>query len=163
MDLCFRPFDPAQDRTTVKGWLEESLRIGNENPIDMEDNAANYFAAVERTQQRDERFCSVLVVYGRSTGFLDAFPMQKRPGSGFMRFCYIIPEMRGTGISRRLVEYCDELLSGFGCDEILLDVRSNNTRAVGFYAGRGWVVLEQKEGGLLRMSRKLEQPIHQIQ
>ncbi|MDM7993103.1 MAG: GNAT family N-acetyltransferase [Candidatus Fermentibacter sp.] len=112
----------------------------------MEGNAASCFTAVERTQARDRRFSSVLVVDSRSAGFLDAFTMPKRPGSGFMRFCYVIPEMRGTGVSCRLVEYCDGLLSGFGCDEILLDVRSNNARAVGFYAGRGWVVLEQKAG-----------------
>lgn len=157
MKSChFRPFDEAIDLETVKDFLAESLRIGSDEPVDIEENAASYFAAVERAQSRDRRFCSMLLEDDEAVGFVDVFTMPKKPGSGFMRFCYVVPEKRGCGVSDRIVDFCVELLSEYGCTEILLDVRANNPRAVGFYARHGWVVREEKQDGFLRMGRSLQ-------
>ncbi len=151
-----RPFEEALDKETVKGFLAETLRIGSDEPVSIEDNASSYFAAVERAQSSDRRFCSMLLESDVAVGFVDVFTMPKKPGSGFMRFCYVVPEKRGCGVSDRIVDYCVELMSGYGCSEILLDVRVNNPRAVGFYARHGWVVREEKQEGFLRMGRILK-------
>jgi len=156
MKSChFRPFEEALDKETVKGFLAETLRIGCDEPIDIEDNASSYFAAVERAQSRDKRFCSMLLEGDAIVGFVDVFTMPKKPGSGFMRFCYVVPERRGCGVSDRIVDFCVELMSEYGCEEILLDVRADNPRAVGFYARHGWVVREEKQEGFLRMGKIL--------
>ena len=149
----FRPFDEAVDRETVKGFLEETLRIGCDEPVDIEENAAFYFAAVRRAQERDIRFCSMMLEGDEAVGFVDVFTMPKKPDSGFMRFCYVVPGKRGCGASDSIVDYCDELLSGYGCGEILLDVRASNGRAVGYYSKHGWIVREERPGGFLRMGR----------
>jgi ribosomal protein S18 acetylase RimI-like enzyme len=157
MKSChFRPFEATLDKETVKGFLADTLRIGCDEPVNMEENAASYFAAVERAQSRDRRFCSMLLEGDEVVGFVDVFTMPKKPGSGFMRFCYVVPERRGCGVSDRIIDFCVELLSEYGCSEILLDVRADNKRAVGFYARHGWVVREGKQEGFLRMGRFLK-------
>lgn len=157
--LRFRPFEDTKDRKLVLGFLVETLRIGSTEPVDIEANEAAYFAAVERAQARDRRFCSMVLEGDQPVGFVDVFTMPKKPGSGFMRFCHVIPERRGCGVSDRIIEYCVELMSEYGCSEILLDVRADNPRAVGFYARNGWVVREEKQEGFLRMGKILSSPI----
>lgn len=152
----FRPFDVAIDKEMVKGFLADTLRIGSDEPVHIEENAASYFAAVERAQSRDRRFCSMLLEGDEAIGFVDVFTMPKKPGSGFMRFCYVVPEKRGCGVSDLIVDYCVELMSEYGCSEILLDVRADNKRAVGFYARHGWIVREEKQEGFLRMGKILK-------
>jgi ribosomal protein S18 acetylase RimI-like enzyme len=157
MKSChFRPFEEALDKETVKGFLADTLRIGCDEPVSIEENAANYFAAVERAQSRDRRFCSMLLEGDEAIGFVDVFTMPKKPGSGLMRFCYVVPEKRGCGVSDLIVDYCVELMSEYGCSEILLDVRADNKRAVGLYARHGWIVREEKQEGFLRMGRILK-------
>lgn len=155
-DYRFRPFEDSRDRGVVLGFLVETLRIGTTEPVDIEANEAAYFAAVERTQARDRRFCSMLLEGDAAVGFVDVFTMPKKPGCGFMRFCYVVPERRGCGVSDRIIDYCVELMSEYGCSEILLDVRAGNPRAVAFYARHGWVVREEREDGYLRMGRAME-------
>jgi ribosomal protein S18 acetylase RimI-like enzyme len=154
--FIFRPFEAALDKETVRGFLADTLRIGCDEPVSIEENSASYFAAVERAQSRDRRFCSMMLEDDEVVGFVDVFTMPKKPGSGFMRFCYVVPERRGCGVSDKIVDFCVELLSEYGCMEILLDVRANNPRAVGFYARHGWIVREEKQEGFLRMGRSLQ-------
>ncbi len=151
----FRPYEAGSDREPAEGFLLETLPIGSDKAADPEESVGPYFEAVGRAQGRDPRFCSVAVMDGRVVGLLDAFPMPIRPESAFMRFLYVVPELRGGGVAARIVEYGDRLLGGLGCREVLLDVRQGNGRAVAFYRRLGWEVLEHREGGFLRMQRPI--------
>jgi len=154
-DLEFRPYEAGSDRELVEGFLLETMPIGSDEAVDPEESVGPYFEAVGRAQGRDPRFCSLALMDGRVVGLLDEFPMPVRPESAFMRFLYVIPELRGSGVAERIVEYGDRLLAGLGCREVLLDVRGGNGRAVAFYRRLGWELLEHREGGFLRMRRKL--------
>jgi len=149
----FRPYEAGSDRELVKGFLLETLPIGSDEEVDPKETIGPYFEAVGRAQGRDPRFCSVALMDGRLVGLLDEFPMPVRPESAFMRFLYVVPELRCSGVAERIVEYGDRLLAGLGCREVLLDVRWGNGRAVAFYRRLGWEVLEHREGGFLRMRR----------
>jgi len=154
-DLEFRPYEAGSDRELVEGFLLETLSIGSDEEVDSKETIGPYFEAVGRAQGRDPRFCSLALMDGHVVGLLDEFPMPVRPESAFMRFLYVVPELRGSGVAERIVEYGDRLVGDLGCREVLLDVREGNGRAVGFYRRLGWEVLEQREGGFQRMRRKL--------
>ena len=153
--LEFRPYDPNIDRDTVLEFLMETVALDSEEPADLEQQRGHYLPALERTLSRDPRCVSLALLDGRVAGFVDAFPMPVRPQTGFMRFLYVVPQARGTGLSDRILDFSDRLLREHGCDQVLLDVRKGNLRAVAFYRRHGWKVLEQREGGFLRMRREL--------
>ena len=154
-DMEFRPYEAESDRELVEGFLLETLPIGSDEPVDPKETIGPYFEAVGRAQDRDPRFCSLALMDGRVAGLLDEFPMPVRPESAFMRFLYVVPDLRGSGVAERIVEYGDRLVGNLGCREVLLDVREGNGRAVAFYRRLGWEVLEHREGGFLRMRRAI--------
>jgi ribosomal protein S18 acetylase RimI-like enzyme len=155
MGLMMRPFATVTDRETVLEWLLEAVEIGSDEPADAREQSKHYFPALERAQARDPRFCSIAEEDGRAVGLVDQFPMPKRPDTAFMRFLYVVPDMRGTGLAGRLLYWGDRLMMEFGCSSVLLDVREGNVRALAFYRKHGWNPVERRKGGFLRMSREI--------
>ncbi len=58
----------------------------------------------------------------------------KRPGWGFIREYYVVPEYRKTGIGRNLAAYTEQELHNMGADQLYL----TSTEAAPFWCKCGW-------------------------
>lgn len=57
---------------------------------------------------------------------------------GFVGSLSVLPQTRGQGTGRALLERAQSEIEALGCTELRLDVLSGNTRALDFYAGLGF-------------------------
>lgn len=138
----------------VLGWLIETKRAVFEE-VDEEREARAYFDAMKTVQQRNREYSSILLLDGKPVGYLCAFPMEKYPGSAWLDFCYLIPEVRGTAASGEIAARTVETARRNGCREIYLTVHRSNSRGIGFYLKNGWELDREKPDGLNRMKKIL--------
>ena len=70
---------------------------------------------------------------------------------------YIVPEMRGQGLGRRLLENVEQEARAAGCCQLTLEVQENNRRARQIYASFGFsqAVHVPEAGGALFLSKPL--------
>lgn len=61
------------------------------------------------------------------------------PSIGHVFLYYLIPEVRGTGLSQSMDDHAVAYLKGKGYQKARLCVSPTNTRAIRFYERRGWV------------------------
>jgi len=57
---------------------------------------------------------------------------------GWINYLAVHPEHRGRGHGRAIMEEAERLLRARGCPKINLQVREDNTAAIGFYAAVGY-------------------------
>jgi GNAT superfamily N-acetyltransferase len=57
---------------------------------------------------------------------------------GFLAEIYVVPEARGTGMGRALIEGCEEWSRDRGHKALTINVLSNNHRAIRAYEGLGY-------------------------
>jgi len=62
----------------------------------------------------------------------------------YLGFIFVVPEYRGTGVARRIIESLTEWGSSMGTDYFLLDVYSANTGAIRAYEKFGFKKLSVK-------------------
>ena len=60
------------------------------------------------------------------------------PDKAYINLFYLIPETRGTGISRLMHQYVIDQLIQKGCNGAQLSVSESNKRALAFYKKLGW-------------------------
>lgn len=61
---------------------------------------------------------------------------------GWMNYLATIPEARGTGVARALVEHVEHALLDLGCPKLNLQVRADNADVVEFYRHLGYGIDE---------------------
>lgn len=151
----FRPFDENIDLELVLKWLIETKQVTPEIEVDIPHERKYYFEAVRIIQSREIGFSSVLYLNDKPVGYLCTFPVPKQKETAWFDFCYLIPEVRGTGASDLIVSRAVNLAEERGCTAILLNVHHRNDRAIAFYEKNGWVRGNQNEDGLIRMRKTL--------
>lgn len=58
----------------------------------------------------------------------------------------VVPEFRGMGLSRRLMQAVMDCAISRGCDRVRLEVRSANAHAIRIYERSGFKLLREKSG-----------------
>ncbi|MBK7960228.1 MAG: GNAT family N-acetyltransferase [Bdellovibrionales bacterium] len=71
-------------------------------------------------------------------GQLELGRMKEDPSIGYLHFCYLIPSFRGTGVSKKLIEWAEAFFLERGHGEARLSVSPQNLRAYSFYKKVGW-------------------------
>ncbi|MGC9365573.1 MAG: GNAT family N-acetyltransferase [bacterium] len=118
MNITFRPFNLHSDREIVSEFLMDTKKITGDLPDDPELDCKNYIKAVVNTQKRNVNFCSMIMYDQKIIGFVDIFPVEKKPEIGFLRFNYLIEQYRGRGINKILMEFEFCLMKQYRCREI---------------------------------------------
>lgn len=93
----------------------------------------------------------VLEQDGRARGFLwmSLVSTMVDPRVGYIRNIYVVPELRGEGHGKRLVEFAEEWCQSRGISVLALDASCCNERAVSVYREAGF------EAVRLRMEKRL--------
>jgi RimJ/RimL family protein N-acetyltransferase len=114
-------------RIAEEGW------IAGQPPIDLEDRAQKFRDLIEA----DEPAAMFLLeVDGRPVGHAAVHATHAR---GVVTFgMAVMPEARGTGGGRALLERVVEHAREHGCHKVELEVWSDNARAIGLYATSGF-------------------------
>ncbi len=154
-DVTFRPFSVDRDRDMICAFLRDTKESVGDMVDDHESDCECYIKAMLATQKRDKTFCSVVEEDNSSIGFVDIFPKKTKPGIGFMRFIYLIPECRGGSIGKLLLDYAISVLKEYDCKAIILDVSRNNNKAIQFYKNHGWDFTDKEHGCHLRMKKEI--------
>ena len=75
------------------------------------------------------------------TAVLRFFSLPKKRKGAFVEYIFTAPEVRGMGFGQKLVEaalkYCEEK----GCDEIMTQIKGDNTSSSKSFSTRGFTVL----------------------
>ena len=74
--------------------------------------------------------------------------------TGYVNLYYVVPEMRGQGLGRRMHDYAERYFRSWEADTIELHVSATNERATSFYRALGYRAL-RREGRLWRMAKSL--------
>jgi GNAT superfamily N-acetyltransferase len=71
-------------------------------------------------------------------GQLELEPSRAGPEIGYVNMYYLVPHVRGSGLSERLDDYVRAFYADLGLDRARLNVSSSNDRAIRHYEKRGW-------------------------
>ena len=107
----------------------------------------------------------VAVEDGKIAGYAILLPLSRTQAD--IETIAVLPEFQGKGISDRMMEYLEEKAMERGIEEIILEVRDKNFRAIAFYRKKGYREIsylprfyhEMYEGsrGAYRMIKRLDQ------
>jgi ribosomal protein S18 acetylase RimI-like enzyme len=64
--------------------------------------------------------------------------VKELPDDGELVSLYVLPKFMGAGYGHPLLAYMEAALAQDGYANLVLDVFTDNTRAIRFYAGHGW-------------------------
>lgn len=100
--------------------------------------------------------CAHLWDGARIVGQMEVGFQPKGSASGYIYLVYLIPEYRGRGLGRHLLQQAEAFLVGRGAVEARLRVSPSNGRALKLYQKNGWSpVSEEPDGeGLLVMDKR---------
>ena len=82
--------------------------------------------------------CFIAELDGRVVG--SAFVVEKSDAIAKLRLVYVEPDMRGIGVSRRLLEACMKFASDAGYRRMMLWTNRNLVAARGLYSSTGFVL-----------------------
>ena len=109
------------------------------------DFRAEHWAVVQNRAKTHHGVILVAEEDGKMQGWAFAFEeegevfiegAQRR--HGFLAEIYVVPESRGTGIGRALIEGCEDWSRSLGHKALTINVLSNNHRAIRAYEGLGY-------------------------
>jgi ribosomal protein S18 acetylase RimI-like enzyme len=78
-----------------------------------------------------------LLVGGRMSGFAAYGPMDG-PATFLLHKLYLLPELHGRGLGRRLLEHCEADATKSGARQLKLRVNKQNLQAITFYQRHGY-------------------------
>ncbi|MCK5115538.1 MAG: GNAT family N-acetyltransferase [Candidatus Aegiribacteria sp.] len=154
-NVTFRAFSVDRDRDMICAFLRDTKESVGDIVEDHAADCEHYIKAVLSTQKRDNAFCVVVCEDNSAIGFVDIFAMKSKPGVGFMRFIYLIPECRGRSHGKLLLDYSISVLKEYDCRVIVLDVSRNNNKAIQFYKNHGWEFTGKEQGCHLQMKKEI--------
>ena len=76
--------------------------------------------------------------------------------SATVRQLYVVPEARGRGLGKRLVEECCTVAAVNGCETLALQIARANAAVTRFYSKIGFFVAYQYDDGDLMLCRILK-------
>lgn len=84
---------------------------------------------------------AILWLGERAVGYCGSGPSDE-PGTFKLGQLYLLREMRGRGLGRRMLKHVEQRARTFGAERLLLQVNKQNASAIAFYRGRGFGVRE---------------------
>jgi RimJ/RimL family protein N-acetyltransferase len=149
--------DEAEEIARQYAQMADEGWIAGQPPIDIEERATRFRASIE------EGRTFVLEIDDQLVGHAG---VNDTHAKGVMTFgMAVMPEARGTGGGRALLDHIVEYAREQGCHKVELEVWADNARAIGLYAKSGFEVeglkrdhYRRKDGSLrsaLLMARRL--------
>ena len=91
---------------------------------------------------KNQRFF-LLEEHGAATGFASCTPHYARSTVTHLNKLYVLPEIKGRGVGKRLLEHVLDFAEGQGDRVIELNVNKRN-KAIGFYEHMGFRILREE-------------------
>jgi GNAT superfamily N-acetyltransferase len=132
--------DPMGDGRPLSTWAREHLISGlREHPTTL------VFLAFHDTQP-----------VGIATCFRGFSTFAARPLLNISDY-YVLPQFRGSGIGRQLLQAIEQRARDLGCCRLTLEVQENNRRARAIYTAAGFAqaVYVQEAGGSLYLTKSI--------
>jgi ribosomal protein S18 acetylase RimI-like enzyme len=124
-DLEIREYQHSDEGVVVRLWKECNLVVSWNNP--------------HSDIKRKLRVQPELFLVGLIDGRIVATVMAGYEGHrGWINYLAVAPELRRTGIGRRIMEEVENRLKAIGCPKINLQVRTTNTDVIEFYKNIGF-------------------------
>jgi GNAT superfamily N-acetyltransferase len=123
--------------------LEEAIRFredsfacsfGSDYPFQAEE----YVTWLKDRVSRDPEFAVHVWLGDQLVGQMEIGQFKTDPTAGYINLYYLIPEMRGRGLSASLDEYAMQRFRIRGYKRALLSVSPTNGRALRYYQRQGW-------------------------
>lgn len=84
---------------------------------------------------------AILWLGARAVGYCGSGPTDE-PGTFKLGQLYLLSDMRGRGLGRRMLEHVEQRARTFGAKRLLLQVNKQNASAIAFYRSQGFGVRE---------------------
>ena len=78
---------------------------------------------------------------GQMVGFASMGPTSE-PGMAKLHKLYVVPEVHGRGLGKRLLNHCETGMAQIGARRLILAVNKRNAKAIAFYQRNGFAVIE---------------------
>ena len=146
--MTIRPAKLPQDEAAILGFIAalQKYESGFEkNRRTDADFPAEHWAVVQNRAHSHHGIILVAEEAGKTVGWLFAYedegdvfiaPSERR--HGFLAEIYVVPEARGTGLGRALIEGCEAWSRGRGHKALTINVLERNHRAIRAYEGTGY-------------------------
>jgi len=148
MSVTIRPARLPIDEPAILGFIAalQKYESGFEkNRRTDKDFPAEHWGVVQNRVHSHHGIILVADNAGTRVGWLFAYeeeaevfiaPDERR--HGFLAEIYVVPEARGTGVGRALIEKCEEWSKGRGHKSMTINVLAHNHRAIRAYEGTGY-------------------------
>lgn len=100
----------------------------------------------ERMRQRVYAERAIVNILVAATGSQLLGWVARTPGSIYVPYLMVAPEVQGQGIGSLLLTRTEALMELEGLDRVMLDTPADNVRAVQFYVGMGYHILAHAPG-----------------
>jgi ribosomal protein S18 acetylase RimI-like enzyme len=125
--LCVRPYQPLDEASVIDLWKECGLINPQNDP--------------RRDIEMKLKVQPELFLVGSVAEKIVAAVMAGYDGHrGWINYLAVSPEMRGSGLGRRMVSEAESRLKALGCQKVNLLVRESNRGVLGFYERLGFHV-----------------------
>jgi ribosomal-protein-alanine N-acetyltransferase len=138
-----RPLAEA-DLSLIRAWMRDAP----EAPAWSDDDLTGIFKAPSAGQRRVRRGWMAEKESGSAMGFVvaTALCIPNIPAECELEFVFVSSEARQQGIGRTLVQAVFAWARDLGSEEIWLEVRESNMRALRLYQGCGFTVVGRRPG-----------------
>ena len=142
----FVPYDTLSGRDRYIACYEDAWHIAHGSLLGFRPDSCWRGAVLRAAEDPDS--LAEMRVDGRFAGVL---ALDVRRGSfrsvGWIAFCYVVPELRGLGLGRKLIDRAGEVFRSRGRSRLRLTVAPGNP-ALGFYEKIGFVRVGSEAGAL---------------
>ncbi len=126
-NFLIRPFQPADESAVVGVWQASGLTHPNNNP---------YKDIARKSKVNPELF-----LVGELDGQIVGTVMVGYEGHrGWINYLGVTPDYQKHGYGEALMAEAEKLLRQRGCPKINLQVRTSNTKVIGFYQRLGFSI-----------------------
>lgn len=113
---------------------------------------------IQRMEERIHKFPDGQLIIedsGKPIGQV-GFDIQEYNGKeiGYVNIFYLIPEYRGRGIGKEIIQYVEDFFTKSNVSEYHLRVSSRNEKAINLYTKIGMIKINEEDGSL-RMKKTL--------
>jgi GNAT superfamily N-acetyltransferase len=148
MTMTVRPARLPADEPAILGFIAalQKYEAGFEkNRRTDKDFPAEHWGVVQNRVHSHHGLILVAEDGGKIQGWLfayeenaEVFIAPDERVHGFLAEIYVVPEARGTGVGRALIEACEIWSKGRGHKALTINVLAHNARAIRAYEGTGY-------------------------
>ncbi|ASP40890.1 N-acetyltransferase [Bacterioplanes sanyensis] len=139
MSIEFKPVNLAADYDFCYAARKDAYYSSFHTDVGFDDFIQGYRERIQARQAQQGWFYIHVWQHQRIVGQLEFRSFSPEPDTGYVHLIYLMPDVRGTGVSRQLQTYIELELIRAGCRRAVLSVSRTNARALTFYQRHGWV------------------------